>query len=220
MNWRRSLLIGLTTLAACGGAPRLAEAPKTPTVLTGEWLLDRSQSDDVRAKLRPIIGRKENELNRHIKQVGDIGEPEAAGPKSDAEGRNRGDEDASTFGWLRRQQRLEFEAVIAWLSPASQLQIDQQGRQFRFLSDKGEGTRRFVPGEESAVFNAFGGFNVSSGWDKSSFVVSSRGNGDNRFRILERYTLLGDGTELEQRVTARLPSLGKHEFRFVYRRRD
>jgi hypothetical protein len=230
-HWRRlSAVLGLLVLAACGGAPRLADIPVTTVDLVGEWALDRAASDDVRALLRPMIGRRERELSRQIQQAGqasdelEVGEsagppPEVSGPPTQPAGRRPQEDDASMVGWLRRQQRLEFEAVIAWLSPASQLKIDKQDAQFRFLSDKGEGTRRFVPGEQSAVFNAFGGFDVSSGWDKDAFVVSSRGNGDNRIRLLETYTLLDGGATLEERVVARLPSLGKHEFRFIYRRR-
>jgi hypothetical protein len=164
---------------------------------------------------RPLAKR------RCVEKEGGTDEP---GPPPDAaagierRARKPGDDDASTVTWLRRQQRLEYEAVIAWLSPPSRLTIEKHAREYRVLTDKGEGTRRFTPGEGSAVFNAFGGFNVVSGWDKQTFVVSSIGTGDNDIRLLERYTLLDDGA-LKVTVAVRWPTLGKHQFNFVFRRR-
>jgi hypothetical protein len=222
-----ALSVCLSVLAACGSAPSLDDVPTSEVNLIGTWVLDRSQSTDVRAKLRSIISRRERDLNYTIQKAekeGVIDEP--VGPplesaKSGAERRQPrpGEDDASTITWIRRQQRLEYEAVIAFLSPPSQLTIEKRNREYRVLSDKGEGTRRFTPGEPSSVFNAFGAFEVESGWDKSSFVVSSVGQGDNDMQLLERYSLMEDGAALHAVVVARLPSLGKHEFRFVFRRR-
>jgi hypothetical protein len=228
MNIRYSvaLLACLSVLSACGSAPSLDDAPKSDVNLTGTWVLDRSQSTDVRAKLRSIISRRERDLNYAIKQVEKdggvnepVGPPDAANPGAERRERKPGEDDASTITWIRRQQRLEYEAVIAFLSPPSQLSIEKRNREYRVLSDKGEGTRRFTPGEPSSVFNAFGAFEVVSGWDKSSFVVSSIGQGDNDMRLLERYSVVETGAALEAIVVARLPSLGKHEFRFMFRRR-
>jgi len=220
-------LLCLAVIAACGGTPRLAVAPKAAVNLTGEWVLDRAHSDDVRARIRPMFARKERELNRYIQRAeedGDTDEPiappaDAAKPPQSDVNRKEPHDDSSTVQWLRRQQRIEAEAIIAFLSPASELKIDKRNAEYRFLSDKGEGTRRFVPGERSSVFNGFGGFEVMSGWEKSSFVVSSEGKGDNRIRLLERYTVLADGA-LEGKVVAHLPNLGKYEYRFLYRRRS
>lgn len=194
--------------------------------LTGDWVLDRQHSDDVRARIRPMFARKERELNRYIKEAEEEGvSDEPAGPPADAVKPPNGDagqreprDDSSMVQWLRRQQRVEAEAVIAFLSPASELKIEKRNVEYRFLSDKGEGTRRFVPGERASVFNGFGGFDVVSGWDRSTFVISSAGSGDNDIRLLERYTVLADGA-LEGRVVARMPNLGKYEYRFIYRRR-
>ena len=227
IRYSAALLVCLSVLAACGSAPSLDEVPKSEVNLTGTWVLDRSQSTDVRSKLKSIISRRERDLDFTIKRAekeGGLDEP--VGPplesaKSEAERRERrpGEDDASTVTWIRRQQRLEYEALIAFLSPPSQLTIDKRNREYRVLSDKGEGTRRFTPGEPSSVFNAFGAFEVESGWNDSSFVVSSIGQGDNDIRLLERYSLFEKGAALEAVVIARLPSLGKHEFRFVFRRR-
>jgi hypothetical protein len=220
------LSVCLSALVACGSAPSLDDVPKSEVNLTGTWVLDRSQSTDVRAKLRSIISRRERDLNYTIQQAEKQGIDEPVGPplesaKPEAERRERrpGEDDASTITWIRRQQRLEYEALIAFLSPPSQLTIDKRNREYRVLSDKGEGTRRFTPGEPSSVVNAFGAFEVESGWDNSSFVVSSIGQGDNDIRLLERYSLKEKDAVLEATVVARLPSLGKHEFRFVFRRR-
>jgi hypothetical protein len=219
------MLLGmtLTMFAACGGAPRLADVPKLPVDVTGDWVLDRQASDDVRARMRPLIARKDRELNRFIERAeaaGAIDEPVSAPPPGTATGSPAARrDDASSVQWMRNQQRIEAEALIAWLSPASQLKIDKQGNEFRFLSDKGEGTRRFTPGETTAVFIAFGGFDVESGWDGGSFVVSSQGNGENRIRMLERYTVMEGGAAMEVLTQTRLPTFGKQTYRFIYRRR-
>jgi hypothetical protein len=221
------LSVCLSALVACGSAPSLDDVPKSEVNLTGTWVLDRSQSTDVRAKLRSIISRRERDLNYTIQKAekeGVIDEPvgpplESAKPGAERREPRPGEDDASTITWIRRQQRLEYEALIAFLSPPSQLTIDKRNREYRVLSDKGEGTRRFTPGEPSSVVNAFGAFEVESGWDGSSFVVSSIGQGDNDIRLLERYSLKEKDAVLEATVVARLPSLGKHEFRFVFRRR-
>jgi hypothetical protein len=220
------VLIAVLTLTGCGGAPSLDEAPPSAVNLVGTWVSDRSRSDDVRAKLRSIISRRERDLNSSIQRAEKEGltdepvgpPPEAAKPGPAGGPRKADSDDLSTVTWLRRQQRLEYEAVIAWLSPPSQLKIEKRDREYRFLSDKGEGTRRFTPGERSAVFNAFGGFDVVSGWDAQTFVVSSIGNGENDISLLERYSLIDDGKALQAVVTVRWPSLGKHELRFIFRR--
>jgi hypothetical protein len=212
----------LAIFAGCGGAPRLADVPKVAVDLTGDWVLDRQASDDVRARMRPLFARKDRELNRLIERAeaaGAIDEPIAAQPSETSTGSPAARrDDASSVQWIRNQQRMEAEAFIAWLSPASQLKIDKQGSEFRFLSDKGEGTRRFTPGEITAVFIAFGGFDVESGWDGSSFVVSSQGNGENRIRLLERYTVIEGGSTMEVVTQSRLPTIGKQTYRFIYRR--
>jgi hypothetical protein len=63
-----------------------------------------------------------------------------------------------------------------------------------------------------------GGFALSSGWQKTKFVVDMRGTGENSAHIIQYYTLSESGAQLEMRMEARMPQIGKEEFRFIYNR--
>jgi hypothetical protein len=203
----------LLLCSACSIAPSTRLVPEKPIDLSGEWQLDRRVSDDVRARLQPRFNKLETKWRKVEKQAEDrrelfIAEPQAeSGP------------DNSTMHWIREQRDREMKALVAFVSPASHLQIKQSAREIRFTSDKGEGTRVLVPGDKSSLFVAMGGFTVVSGWKDSSFLIDNDGTGDNQIRMLERYTLLADGSELEYQLVARLPEFGKETFRFVYKRK-
>lgn len=199
--------------SACSIAPSMRLVPEKPIDLSGEWTLDRRVSDDVRARLQPRFNKLESKWRKLEKQADDRGELFIAEPQAES------GPDNSTMHWIREQRAREMKALVAFTSPASQLQIKQSAREMRFTTDKGEGTRVLVPGDESSLFVAMGGFTVISGWKDSSFIIDNDGNGDNPIHMLERYTLLGDGSELEFQLVARLPEFGKETFRFVYKRK-
>jgi len=212
-----SLCVWLAMLlccTACSIAPSMKATPDKPIDFTGEWSLDRRVSDDVRAHLQPAFDKMESRWRKVEKRAEDrpelfIAEPQAeTGP------------DNSTLQWIREQRAREMKAMVVFLSPATQLQIKQSAHEMRFTSDKGEGTRRLVPGEKSSLFVTMGGFDVQSGWKDGSFVIDNDGNGDNPIHVVERYTMLAGGSELELQVIARLPEVGKETFRFLYKRKN
>jgi len=200
-------------------SPRLENTATLPTDLSGQWTLDRHDSDDVRARLAPLFEKKERKwrtMEKHMADNATFVEPSHADNPGDSS--SEGGADTSTLHWLRDQRQREVHSLIAFVSPATQLEIRQSAHEIRFSSNKGEGTRALVPGEPSSLFVAIGGFAVTSGWQGNSFVVNSNGSGDNVTHIVERYTLLDQGAQLEERVEVRLPALGKQVFRFIYKR--
>jgi hypothetical protein len=205
-------------LTACGSTSRLESAPEVKVDLTGRWLLDRRESDDVRARLLPLFERRESRLRNQERRYEDgpplPTQPEAGGARP---------ADVSAVQWIWQQRRREIEVLIAFASPANRLDIahSQTSRQeVRIANDKGEGARVLTPGESSTLFTGMGGFAVSSGWREASFVIQSRGVNANPIRVLERYTLIDSGATLELRLDVRLPEVGAHKFRFLYRRAD
>ena len=222
MRWALASIAALG-LAGCGGSNYLAQERGGSIDLSGRWELDRQASDDVRATLKRVFDKKDKQWQREAKRIEDRYEeplppPDRSGDVSPEERAERR-ADMSNVQWLRSQNRREVEALIAWLSPALQLDIRQSPNEIEIKSNKAEGTRHLEPGGSSALFLALGGFEINSGWQDRSYIVNSKGTGDNKIRMLETYTLLEDGAVLEERMKVRLPMLGKHEFRFVYRRR-
>lgn len=209
------VLVACVALSACGSTSRLESAAPVGVDLSGAWLFDRRESDDVRARLMPIFEKRESRLRKQERRYDDgpplPAAPNAGGPRP---------ADVSNVQWIWQQRRREIEALIAFASPANRLDIEQApgARQIRIANDKGEGTRVLTPGDSSALFSAMGGFKVTSGWSDGVFTIESRGVDDNPIRVVERYALLDGGQQLELRVEARLPEVGKHAFRFVYRR--
>ena len=215
----KGALLGLAMcvlVTACGTASRLESATTANVDFTGRWLLDRRESDDVRGSLLPIFEKRERRLIKRERQFDD-GPPLPTGPST---GGPR-PADVSTVQWIWQQRRREIEALIAFASPANRLDIEHSQdvrHRIRIANDKGEGARVLTPGESSTLFGAMGGFAISSGWRDASFLIESRGIDANPIRVLERYTLIDSEAVLELRVDVRLPEIGKHAFRFVYRR--
>ncbi|HTE41872.1 MAG TPA: hypothetical protein VK629_13655 [Steroidobacteraceae bacterium] len=216
----RLLMVAFAALlAACAMSPGLDVASNQASSIAGSWRLDRQSSDDVRARLEPLFAKKDRHW-RKIEQEID----EQSGERINstrAESRRIAQPEGlggSNMQWMQDQRQREFLVLISMLSPANQIEIQQAPKQLRFSSDKGEGSRTFVPGDISSLVVGVGGFNVRSGWNKTSFLIDSRGTGDNDLHTVERYTVLNDGGLLEEILIAKIPALGKETFRFVYKR--
>ena len=227
MRCRLYWLLWLPLLTACSSTPRLESAASGSVDLTGHWVLDRQASDDVRERLLPLLQKHERRMRRTENDIeareGSL-DPAPDSPP-DAGDTTRTPQkaalppgDYSTLHWMQHQREREELALVRWLAAAGELDITQRAGEIRIANDKGEGSRTLVPGESSALFVAMGGFEVTSGWKGTTFVVSSRGTGDNDIRMLEEYALDQDGKRLTETVETRLPAVGKQSFRFVYRR--
>lgn len=177
----------------------------------GRWRLDRQASDDVRARLLPIFEKNEKKWRRSAERFEDL--PPPPGPGG---GLEVADDGISDIRWMQRERQKEIQALIAMISPASQLDVQHGNGSIRISTDKGEGTRVVTPGESSSLFLALGGFKVSSTWQKGALLVESRGTGENKMRVVERYSLRGD--TLEELLEVKIPNVGKQTFRMVYRR--
>jgi hypothetical protein len=220
---RAVVMLTLVWVSSCAMAPTMDKVAPQGVDLTGDWLLDRHVSDDVRARLAPIIEKKElrwRSVERRYEDHAPLLGPDAElTPEATLQG---GPPEPSNMQWLQQQRHFAAEALIIFVSPAINLQIRQSTRQGRHEisvhTDKGEGTRVLVPGETSALFVSMGGFDLRSGWQKKHFVVDMRGTGDNAMIITQYYTVSDSGNELDMRMEAHIPEIGSQKFHFVYRR--
>jgi hypothetical protein len=189
----------------------MASAAPQAVDLNGSWALDRRDSDDVRARLMPLLEKKERRWRSLEKRMT---EDSYAPPPETA--------DNSTMHWMRQQRQQEAEELIAFIAPPTQLDIQMSTRdgkqEVRVKTDKGEGTRVLVPGQTSSMFFGIGGFEVHSGWHSGAFIVDLKGSGDNSLQVVQYYTVTDAGNRLDMRMETRLPELGKQSFHFIYKR--
>ncbi len=214
-------------ICGCAGVSSRATLPADVdlAIFDGHWRLDAQASDDVRARLLPKFEENEKRWRRKAERFDDQSpqEDRHGDSKGEGHGEKRGEsrdanrEDGiSNLRWLQRERQKDVQTLLAMLMPATQLDIEHIDRSLRIATDKGEGTRVITPGEESALFLPAGGFKVTSGWDHGGLLIESRGTGDNKLRILDRYTLR-DG-KLEERMEVKIPNIGKQSFLFIYLR--
>jgi outer membrane murein-binding lipoprotein Lpp len=218
-----AVVVGGLLFNGCSSAPRMQTVPKQPIDISGNWSIDRRESDDVRARLRPLAEKQEQRFRRLDRAIEEgpgrsLPPDNLPGKESEHDGRRDPGSDLSTSGWLRQERQRDTLILIALLGPATKMEIHQSTREMRIVSDKGDGTRVLVPGEKTALFVTAGGFEVTSGWTDKSFVVSSRGTADNGIQMIERYSLIDGGKRLEELLEAHLPAFGKQVFRYVYNR--
>jgi hypothetical protein len=213
------LVAFVTVGAACGSSPKLA--PKGPEVpnLSGRWTLERQSSDNVRERLLPLFERQDRRWRKAEQKIIERPPMPEASPPNSARPSEASDnlEGVSTIQWFQRQRQKEADYIISLVAPAANIEIQQSAREFRFSSDKGQGSRTLTPGRPTTLFIAAGGFEVNSGWRENSFMIESLGSGENEMNITEFYTLLG-ADRLEERLVVRIPGIGKESFRLVYRR--
>jgi hypothetical protein len=217
------LALSIAWVSACSMSPTMNKVPPKDTDLTGDWALERHASDDVRARLAPLMEKRERKwrsLERRFEDDAPVRGPDAELPP---EATHRGgQQEPTTIQWVRQQRQHAADELIAFVSPATKLEIRQSmqhgHQEISVHNDKQEGTRVLAPGETSALFNSMGSFDLSSGWQKTRFVVDMRGTEGNSMHIIQYYTLLESDTVLEMNMEAYLPELGKQKFRFVYKR--
>jgi hypothetical protein len=215
---RASAVVILVGLSSCSIAPSLEKVQPHAVDISGQWALDRRDSDDVRALLKPLIEKKERHWRALEKRAADEGYT----GWQDTDSGQPGGGDASTMQWMRQQRQKEAEELIAFVAPPSQLDINMSTRagqqEISVKTDKGEGTRVLVPGQASSLFFEVGAFKVNSGWHGDTFIVDLHGSGENSMQIVQYYTVSDAGNRLDLRLEARLPELGKQTFHFNYKR--
>src|SRR5262249_9607379 len=131
-------------LSGCGGTPSksAAQPPQgvDPASFGGRWVLDRQASDDVRARFIPLFEKEDKRWRRNAERYEDTPPRETERPPATDEGQ-------SNIRWMQRERQKESNALLAYASPATQLDIQASAREFKIVNNKGEGTRRLVPGE-------------------------------------------------------------------------
>jgi len=206
----------LASLPGCGSAStqstKQASSRIDVAAFTGRWNLDTHASDDVKARLQPLFERNEKKWKRNAERF------EEPPPRENDARSAPADEGVSNIRWLIAERQKEIQAWVAFAMPATQVDVRASEREVRLGNNKGEGTRVFVPGEPTTLFVTVGGFTVASAWRDAAFTIDSRGQGENKARVVEQYRLSADSTQLEERLEVRFPTLGKQVFKFVYRR--
>ena len=204
------LIVCVILLSNCAGvssqSPQVANSAAT---LDGRWNLDRQASQDVRAILLPLFERNEKHWREREERY------EAPPPRSEGQAASI-DDGVSHLHWMQRERQKEVDALIALLSPATEIEFQQKDKSIRIATNKEEGTRVVTPGEKSALFLSMGSFSVTSAWSHGSLRIESRGTEGNRLEVLEIFTPRGD--TLEKQMEVKIPEIRKQTFRFVYRR--
>lgn len=162
--------------------------------LSGVWLLDDAKSDDVGAAIKRLLPRKERQGER--RSTIQIGE----------------DPDAN---------RLKLSQLVL---SESDLQISQSDPEITFTY-AGDYRRTFFTDGRGQSISAMGGpeqrnIGFSFGtWIDGSLLVESRK--ENGIIIYERYRLLEDTSELEQRIEVSFPAAGESvDLRRVFNRAE
>ncbi|HYM36268.1 MAG TPA: hypothetical protein VET48_12770 [Steroidobacteraceae bacterium] len=208
----RIVVAGVIALgvAGCGSVASRSVTPPSAVVarFSGHWVLDRQSSDDVHARLTPLFQRNEERWRRNAEKF-DLPPPSEHGDS---------DQSLSNVRWLQGERQKEIKALVTFAIPASQIDIQASEHEMRFANNKGEGTRLLTPGEATNLFVPVGGFNVLSGWKDGTFVIESRGEGENKIHVVENYRLSVDNKQLEERLEVHLPNISNQVFHIVYRR--
>jgi hypothetical protein len=206
-----NILLVLVTLGVSDctsvSSQRLPDA-NAAAVLDGRWNLDLQASQDVRARLLPLLERNEQHWRQREEKY------DQPPPRSD--GASGVDEGVSHFLWLQHERQKEVDALIALLSPATQVDFQHKDGSIRIATNKSEGTRVVTPGERSSLFLSVGSFEVTSAWSHGSLKIESRGTEGNRLDVTEVFTPRADS--LEKQMEVKIPGISKQSFRMVYRR--
>jgi hypothetical protein len=213
-GWGASVALAFVVVGCSTTAPD-ASIQAALIKFDGRWQLDRQASDDVRARLAPLFAKNERKWDKRAARF-EFDEPPLEKGAADAQ---VGPRDDGMMNWLQRERRKEIEVVLSLLLPATQLEIRRSSdRSIRIATNKGDGARIVTLGETSSLFLAAGSFVVSTEWRQGGLQIESRGTGDNKLHIVERFVLRSDGAQLEEFLTAKIPGVGKQSFHIVYRR--
>jgi hypothetical protein len=193
--------------SACGGTSYLEQPRTKSTDLSGHWKLTDETNAALKTWMDGLRKKQDQRLHRESGRSRDMDEP----PPNSGQ--------FSNLQWMHEQDRREVVELVAWLMPATQLDIKQTGRELEIRSNKEQGTRKFVAGESTTLFMTIGSFNVAAGWHNDSYVIRSSGREENHVQLIEQYTLRSGTQQLEEQVEVHVPMIGQRKFTFVYERR-
>jgi hypothetical protein len=201
-------------MMACGG-PRFLERARNESVdFSGRWLLAEKPDTRIAAWMKQLSVKQEKRWRRDARRADDGNDVFMEAPPTAEAAPGQ----FSNLQWIREQDRREVVETIEWLVPASELEIKHSSQLLEIRSNKAQGTRRYVANESSSLIQEIGTFTVRSGWVENSYVIRSMGSGETDLSQIETYSLRSGGQQLEKRVEADVPGLGKQLFTFLYNR--
>lgn len=214
MGW---ILVGV---AACSSNLELMPATAGKSHFSGVWALDASRSDAVEKTLREALlaaDAEEAAKRRRIRRQDPYGLPDPEDSDSGPPVMGRADDNKPRpQPWWRRDQQRREDDFIRFVSPSTQLRIEESNGRVEIVSPAGGAKRSFAPGDPSTLVTGFATFRIRSGWEGNTFVVESR-DSDADLEVVERYSLTSQG-ELQELLTVELPLIKTQTFRSIYKR--
>ncbi len=189
------MLVAGLMIAGCGVTPSSPRVPKGVD-LSGQWRLNRTQSDNLDSLLAAVKDELDPPLRRRMSESG-----------SDDRGRIRSRRDE--FVGPPRTKEL-----IALLSQPDDITVTQSARELTTKSV--DGTRQYVFGEASVVSITDGLGDQNVGWANGQFVVSIRAT-DGR-RIEHQFGFAPDRKHLQITTSVSGGGLPSVRMRRVYDR--
>jgi hypothetical protein len=192
----------LASLAACSSVGRYDAAPSKSIDLSGNWVINRTLSDDpkpVLQSLRPKPAPRRWDQPPPDENGDDTGPPRGGqqGGGGGGGGRSRrGGSQGPQVVYRNNNEAYTHSAVLkvltADLSRADNMTIQQSPE--RFSIDYGSAVRSFTPGSVSVVSAAWGVADQGSGWSGKSFVIKVKPQ--TGVASEESYSLEDDGQHL------------------------
>ena len=172
---RPALILGLslwTIMSGVGCASRkLAELPSKTVDLTGEWQLNKAQSDDVQKLLQAQFKTMSEREDRMPREMGPMRRPlEGMTRRTGEDELSEEQRDPGGILKIRKQREERFTSMV---QAPERMQITVNGT--RFIVKHEESRDEYRAGERSVVSFGRGVADRTAGWRGSVFIVSTRG---------------------------------------------
>jgi len=172
---RPALIVGIalwTIVSLVGCASRkLAELPSKSVDLTGEWQLNKAQSDDVQKLLQAQFKTMSEREDRMPREMGPMRRPLEGMTRRTGE--DELSEEQRDPGGIRKIRKQREERFTSMVQAPERMQITVNGT--RFIVKHEESRDEYRAGERSVVSFGRGVADRTAGWRGSVFIVATRG---------------------------------------------
>lgn len=211
MSYNKIFLIFILTSLCAACQPSLRKMPVEPRSIAGEWVTDAKNIDAITEQLKTALKTaRQKEWHDTVKRYSHHAESGMGEQGEMNEDRPR------TYGWERRDQREQYQALFDSVRPVAEMKIEQVPGQITFI-EPDMPQRNFEPGSSSTLVTTFANLHVTAGWQRDDFIVHSRDKKAD-IDILERYHLRTDGP-LSLTVILSAPSMDTQQYTLLYHRR-
>ncbi len=178
-----------------------------PHSLDGHWRADPANCIAIEKQLRNALETAQAKELR--------GATKHSGRKHGADLLEGGEMRNLPYGWELREQKEQYQALLAAVTPECDLTIVDEPGQFIITASNGA-RRTFEPGSYSTLVTTFAYLRIAAGWQNQEFVVHSK---DSRagVDIHERYREEPEGSLLLS-VTLSVKFMETQHFSLVYRK--